>query len=85
MLEFAKNQEFWETVIVKSGFVMSKEGHEMRDMIGYAAGSKKAIRINELALGLVDVAAHGSAEETLQNEAMVMRGQRVLKATIGTK
>jgi len=83
MLKFAKNEEFWETVIVKSGFVMSKEGNSMRDMVGYAIGSKKSIKVNELVGGMIDVAMHGSTEETLEdNEAMAVRGRAAL---IGTR
>jgi len=86
MLEFARNEEFWKTVIVKSGFVVSKEGNSMRDMVGYVAGTKKSIRVDELAVGMIDVAINGSEDETLEdNEAMVKRGRRVLNGILITK
>ena len=83
MLRFAKkegNENLWETVIIKAGFVVSKEGRSPRDMLGWVLGSKNSIRVDELAAAMIDVAAKGSKEDTLQDcPTMVRRGRGALE------
>jgi len=85
MLSFAKeegNEGFWETMIVKAGFVVSKQGTSPRDMLGWVLGTSKSIRVDELAAAMIDVAINGSKGDTLQDcQAMVMRGREGLKRT----
>lgn len=83
MLGFARqegNEGLWETVIVKAGFVVSKEGRSPRDMMGWVLGTTKSIRVDELAAAMIDVAINGSKEDTLQDcQVMVTRGRETLK------
>jgi hypothetical protein len=85
MLGFAKkegNEGLWETVIIKAGFVVSKEGRSPRDMFGWVLGSKNSIRVDELAAAMINIALNGSTEDTLQDcQAMVTRGRDALKIT----
>ena len=84
MLGFAQdegNEGLWETVIVKAGFVVSKEGRSPRDIMGWVMGTTKSIRVDELAAAMIDVAINGSMEDTLQDcQAMVIRGREALKS-----
>jgi hypothetical protein len=84
MLGFSSREEnkgLWDTVIVKAGFVTSKEGKSPRDMLGWVLGTQKSIRVDELAAAMIDIAFHGSKEKTLQdNHALVTRGREALKA-----
>ena len=83
MLDFAKkqgNEGLWMTVIVKAGFVVSKEGRSPRDMLGWVLGSSKSIGVDELAAAMIDVAINGSEEDTLKDcRAVVTRGREALK------
>jgi len=80
-LAFAKqpgNQGLWESYVVKSGFVVTKDGMSPRDMFGWMIGGK-SIKVDELAAGMIDIALRGSEVETLDNPAMIARGQATLK------
>jgi hypothetical protein len=69
-------------MIVKAGFVVSKEGRSPRDMLGWVLGSKSSIRVDELAAAMIDVASKASSEDTLQDcQALVMRGREALGNT----
>ena len=85
MLDFAKkqgNEGLWMTVIVKAGFVVSKEGRSPRDMLGWVLGSNKSIGVDELAAAMIDVAINGSEEDTLTDcRAVAARGRESLKIT----
>jgi hypothetical protein len=84
MLEFAQeegNKGLWETMIVKTGFVVSKEGRSPRDIIGWAMGTTKTIRVDERAAAMIDVAINGNKEDTRQDcQAMVMRDREALES-----
>lgn len=82
MLSLAKEERhagFWETVIVKAGLVVSKEGRSPRDMLGWVLGDSKSIRVDELAAAMIDVAINGSKQDTLDCQALVLMGREVLK------
>jgi hypothetical protein len=85
MLSFTKvegTDGLWETVIIKAGFVISKDGRSPRDMMGWALGTAKSIRVDELAAAMINVAINGSKEDTLQDcHDLVMRGREALKNT----
>lgn len=87
MIGFQKkegNEGLWTTVIVRAGFVITASGISPRDMFGWMLGNKSAIRVNELAAMMVDVALNGSTEETMEdNPAMISRGREVLGRTAG--
>jgi hypothetical protein len=38
-----------------------------RDMLGWALGSQRAVRVNELSALMIDLALNGSPEETMQD------------------
>ena len=81
MLGFADAEQtkgLWETLIVKSGFVIS-DGSSPRDMFGWMLGANKSIRVDELAAFMIDAAMNGREESTIQdNEAVVKKGREVL-------
>ncbi|KAG0650055.1 hypothetical protein D0Z07_3522 [Hyphodiscus hymeniophilus] len=83
MLAFAKeegNDGLWQTVIVKAGFVVSKDGRSPRDLMGWVLGTSKSIRVDELAAAMIDIAINWSKQDTLQDcQAMVMKGREALK------
>ena len=83
MIDFAKKEEnrsLWETKIVKSGFVTSKDGSRLRDYVGWIFSRFGVIRVDELAASLIELAMNGSDEETLQNnQDMVDRGRQMLR------
>ncbi|KAH7323710.1 hypothetical protein BKA65DRAFT_73476 [Rhexocercosporidium sp. MPI-PUGE-AT-0058] len=83
MLDFAKTSEtqgVWETLIVKAGFVTSKEGRSPRDIVGWMMGSKASISLDEIAAVLIDSTLNGWEEDTLEdNEIMVRKGRQALK------
>jgi hypothetical protein len=82
MLSFAKKKEtkgLWETLIVKSGFVISKDVKSPRDFIGWMMGTKACIRVDELAAAMVDAALNGWKENTLVDvQAMGVKGREIL-------
>jgi hypothetical protein len=82
MLGFASRKEtkgLWETLIVKSGFVISKDVKSPRDFMGWMMGTKACLRVNELAATMIDAALNGWQENTLQDvQAMGARGREVL-------
>lgn len=87
MISFQKkegNEGLWTTIIVRAGFIVTASGISPRDMFGWMLGNKSAIRVNELAATMIDVALNGGAEETMQdNQAMILRGRVVLGGTKG--
>lgn len=69
----------WETLIVKSGFVISKDIKSPRDFMGWMMGKKACLRVDELAATMIDAALNGWKENTLQDvDAMGFRGRQVL-------
>ncbi len=82
MLGFATKEEtkgLWETLIVKSGFVISKEIRSPRDFMGYMMGTKACVRVDELAATMIDAALNGWKENTLQDvPAMGAKGRELL-------
>jgi hypothetical protein len=82
MLGFATKDEtkgLWETLIVKSGFVISKDIRSPRDCMGWMMGSKVCLRVDELAAAMIDAALNGWKESTLSDvHAMGIKGREVL-------
>lgn len=82
MLGFATKEEtkgLWETLIVKSGFVISKDIKSPRDFMGWMMWSKACVRVDELAATMVDAVLNGWKENTLTDvQAMGLKGREVL-------
>ncbi|KAF4633899.1 hypothetical protein G7Y89_g4214 [Cudoniella acicularis] len=72
MFSFTKKEEtqgLWETLIVKSGFVIQKEVKSPRDFLGWMAGNKFTLRVDELAAFMIDASANGwgNSEDTMSD------------------
>ena len=82
MLGFATKEETkgpWETLIVKSGFVISKDIKSPRDFKGWMMGTKSCLRVDELAATMIDAALSGWKENTLQDvQTMGAKGREIL-------
>lgn len=82
MLGFATKEEtkgLWKTLVVKSGFVISKDIKTPRDLMGLMMGTKACIRVDELAATMIDAAIHGWEESTMEDvQAMGVKGREVL-------
>ncbi|PMD48414.1 hypothetical protein L207DRAFT_627146 [Hyaloscypha variabilis F] len=82
MLDFVTTEGtkgLWETLIVKSGFVISKDIRSPRDIMGWMMGMKACIRVDELAATMIDAALNGWRENTLKDvQAMGIRGREIL-------
>ena len=73
-------QGFWETVIVKPGGVMAKDGY-MIGLLGCVLGSNVLIRIDELAATMVDVVMNGSEDPILSSQVIAAKGRELLRRT----
>jgi len=82
MLAFATAEQskgLWETLIVKSGFVISKDIRSPRDFMGWMMGTKACVRVDELAATMIDAALNGWKDDTLQDvQAMGATGREIL-------
>ena len=82
MLALATKEEtkgLWVTLIVKSGFVISKDIKSPRDFVGWMMGTKACIRVDELAATMIDAALDGWKENTWQDvHVMGVRGREIL-------
>jgi hypothetical protein len=80
MLGFATKEDtkgLWETLIVKSGFVILKDIKSPRDFMGWVMGTKACLRVDELTAAMIDAALNGWKENTLQDvQAMGVRDER---------
>ncbi|KAI4624664.1 hypothetical protein J4E83_004340 [Alternaria metachromatica] len=78
MLEFAKMNENWRTVIARPGMVVQRGSIVGEASMMMAGSSGSFIRFDELALALVDAVVHGS-EELLLPSTLVQRGQQLAR------
>ena len=82
ILGFATKEDtkgLWETLIVKSGFVISKDIKSPRDFMGWMMGTKSCLRVNELAAVMIDAALNGWKENTMQDvQTMGVKGREIL-------
>jgi hypothetical protein len=81
MLDFAKTNESWTTIIARPGMVVQRGSLIGETSMMIAGSSGSFIRYDELALALVDAVVHGS-EELLLPHALVQRGQNLVEKTI---
>lgn len=81
--EFAEGKEIqglWESFIVKPGGILTKDGY-MTGLLCCVFGSNLSIRIDELAVTMVDVVLNGSEDPVLLNRAIVAKGRELLRGT----
>jgi hypothetical protein len=77
LLELAsQNFEILETVIIKAALVVGKEKSVPEFVLG---ASRNAIRVNELAAAMIDIALNGSASDTVGNVKLRQMGKKLLK------
>jgi hypothetical protein len=83
MLIFATKEEtrgHWETLIVKSGFVISKDIKSPRDFMGWMVGTRSCLPVDELAATMIDDTLNGWKENTLKYvQAMGVKGREILR------
>ena len=73
-------QGLWETVVVKPGGVLAKDGY-MTGLLGCIVGSNLSIRIDELAATMIDVVRNGSENPVLLNRVIAAKGRELLRKT----
>jgi hypothetical protein len=71
------NRERWETCVVKPGGVLAKGGW-VSGVLPWVLGSGCAIRLDESAAVMVNVAVNGLSETVLWNTEMVKKGKELL-------
>lgn len=77
LLELAKeNSEALETVIIKAALVVGKKKPVPDFVLGV---SRNAIRVDELAAAMIDIALNGSATDTVGNARLRQMGRKLLK------
>lgn len=76
LLELAEqNSDVLETFIIKAALVVGKEKPVPEFVLGV---SRNAIRVDELAAAMIDVALRGSANDTLGNAKLRQMGKKLL-------
>jgi hypothetical protein len=76
LIDLAKENEVFEAVVIKCGYVMKKESPVPEVLVGL---SRQAIRVDELAAATIDTAINGSATDTIGNAELRKRGKKLLR------
>jgi hypothetical protein len=76
LIDLAKENEGFEAVVIKCGYVMKKESPVPEVLVGL---SRQAIRVDELAAAMIDTAINGSATDTIGNAELRRRGKKLLR------
>jgi hypothetical protein len=76
LLELAEKSGNFETVVIKCGYVLKKDNVVPELFVGF---SKQAIRVDELAAAMVELAVMGSGSKTIRNAELRGLGKRLLK------
>lgn len=76
LLELAENNRDFEAVIIKCGYVLKKESAVPEVLVGV---SRNAIRVDELAAAMVEIAVMGSGSKTFGNSELRSIGKRLPK------
>jgi transcription initiation factor TFIIIB Brf1 subunit/transcription initiation factor TFIIB len=76
LLELAEKNSDFETVIIKCGYVLKKGSTVPEVLVG---ASRNAIRVDELAAAMVELAVMGSGSKTIGNAELRSMGKRLLK------
>ena len=75
LLELAnENLDVLETLIIKAALVVGKK-NPMPELIIWA--SRNAIRVDELAAAMIDIAMNGSATNTVENAMLRQMGKKL--------
>ena len=75
LLELAnKNLDVLETLIIKAALVVGTK-NPMPELIIWA--SRNAIRVDELAAAMIDIAMNGSATNTVENAKLRQMGKKL--------
>jgi transcription initiation factor TFIIIB Brf1 subunit/transcription initiation factor TFIIB len=75
-LELAEKNPDFEAVIIKCGYVLKKESVVPDVLVG---ASRNAIKVDELAAAMVELAVMGSGSNTIGNAELRSMGKRLLK------
>jgi hypothetical protein len=78
MIDFAKTNETWETIIARPGMVVQRGSLAGETSMIFAGSSGSFIRFDELAMALIDAVVHGS-EELLTPLMLLQRGQKLVQ------
>jgi hypothetical protein len=78
MVDFAKTQENWITIVARPGMVVQRGSIIGEASMMVAGSSGSFIRYDELALALINAVMHGS-EELLLPAALVQQGQQLVQ------
>lgn len=79
LLELAEKSGNFEAVVVKCGYVLQKDNVVPELLVGF---SKQAIRVDELAAAMVELAVMGSGSNTIRNAELRSLGKRLLKEQV---
>jgi hypothetical protein len=75
-LELVEKSGNFETVVIKCGYVLKKDNAVPELLVDF---SKQAIRVDELAAAMVEIAVMGSGSKTIRNAELRSLGKRLLK------
>lgn len=70
-----KNSAAFESYILRPGFVLKKEFN----LLDVARSLAPSVRLDAIAKVTIDIALNGFGNDTLDNEAIVQRGNAVVK------
>ena len=76
LLELAEKNSDFEAVIIKCGYVLKKESAVPEVLAGV---SRNAIKVDELAAAMVEIAVMGSGSKTFGNSELRSMGKGLLK------
>jgi hypothetical protein len=76
LLKLAEENRDFEAVVIKCGYVLRKET-PVPDVL--VSMSRQAIRVDELAAAMVELAVMGSESKTIGNAELRSMGKRLLK------
>jgi hypothetical protein len=76
LLELAEKSGNFEAVMIKCGYVLKKDNIVPELLVDF---SKQAIRVDELAAAMVELAVMGSGSKTIWNAELRGVGKRLLK------
>jgi hypothetical protein len=76
LFELEEENSDFEAAIVKCGYVLKKDSVVPEVLVG---ASRNAIRVDELAIAMVEIAVGGSGSKTFGNSELRIMGKRLLK------
>jgi hypothetical protein len=76
LIDLAKENEGFEAVVIKCGYVMKKESPVPEVLVGL---SRQAIRVDELAAAMIGTAINGNEADIIGNAELRRRGKKLLK------